>query len=395
MDTRLKIGFFIDTYFPMVDGVIMTVDNYAKRLSPVADVTVFTTVTDKHYIDAHNYRVVRSRSVSLKGSDYRMPLPELDFHFISELKRAKLDIIHIHSPFAIGKAGMRYAKEHGIPVVATIHSQYKLEFLRALKYEALASVALRNMMRLFEEADECWAPHAEMARVYREEYGGRHIPTIRGNATDMLPCKDRAAGRAFVNRKCGLSENDTVFLFVGRLNLLKNILFIVDALKLVREMSDIPFKMLFVGAGQDEDKLRKRIEETGMGDSILLCGRVDDREELACFYARADLFLFPSLFDTYSLVQIEAASQKTPALFIKGSVTGSVVQDNVNGFLAENSASRYAQRIIEIMKDDALRGSVSEGAYRDLYRTWDNEVEAAYQDYRRLVSRLKQERICK
>jgi hypothetical protein len=34
MDTRLKIGFFIDTYFPMVDGVIMTVDNYAKRLSP-------------------------------------------------------------------------------------------------------------------------------------------------------------------------------------------------------------------------------------------------------------------------------------------------------------------------------------------------------------------------
>jgi hypothetical protein len=47
------------------------------------------------------------------------------------------------------------------------------------------------------------------------------------------------------------------------------------------------------------------------------------------------------------------------------------------------------------MKDDALRGSVSEGAYRDLYRTWDNEVEAAYQDYRRLVSRLKQERICK
>ena len=38
---RLKIGLFIDTFFPMVDGVVMVVDNYARRLKKYADVTVF------------------------------------------------------------------------------------------------------------------------------------------------------------------------------------------------------------------------------------------------------------------------------------------------------------------------------------------------------------------
>ena len=56
---------------------------------------------------------------------------------------------------------------------------------------------------------------------------------------------------------------------------------------------------------------------------------------------RADLFLFPSLYDASSIVQIEAASQHTPTLFLKEAATTATVTNNVNGFLEENDVNKY------------------------------------------------------
>jgi len=383
---KLKIGFFVDTYLPMLDGVIMVVDNYAKHLSQIADVTVFTTAIDKSFIDNLSYRVVRCKSARLPTLDYVLPLPDFDLNFKNELERANLDIVHIHSPFFVGQIGLRYAKKHNIPVIATIHSQYKSDFQRALRHEFLTNTAMQNVMKLYNSADECWTVNSGMCRIYQEEYGGSNTPKVHSNATDMLPCGNISDCRRKVNARYGLRDEEKVFLFVGRLNILKNILYIVDALKIVRENCVIPFKMLFVGSGQDEDKLRERIAEAGMEDSIILCGRINDRSELAAVYARADLFLFPSLYDANSLVQIEAASQGTPTLFLKGAVTGSSVTDKVNGFVADNSVEEYARKIIEIISDEELYSEVSEGAFRDLYKPWDTAVANVFSDYQRLVS---------
>lgn len=383
---KLKIGFFVDTYLPMLDGVVMVVDNYAKHMAQMADVTVFTTAIDKSFVDTRSYRIVRCKSARLPTLDYVLPLPDFDSEFKYELEKANLDIVHIHSPFFVGQIGLRYAKKHGIPVIATIHSQYKSDFQRALKHDFLTKPVMQNVMKLYDSADECWTVNSGMCRVYQEEYGGCNIPKIHSNATDMLPCGNVCDHREKVNVKYGLRDTEKVFLFVGRINILKNILYIVDALKIVSENCGIPFKMLFVGAGQDEEKLRERIAETGMDDKIILCGRINDRSELAAVYARADLFLFPSLYDANSLVQIEAASQGTPTLFVKGAVTGSSVIDKVNGFVADNSVEEYARKIIEIISDKELYSKVSEGAFRDLYRPWDAAVASVFGDYQRLVN---------
>lgn len=384
-ERRLKIGFFVDTYLPMLDGVVMVVDNYAKHMSQVADVTVFTTTIDKSFADSLPYPVVRCKSARLPALDYVLPLPDFDSGFKNELEKANLDIVHIHSPFFVGQTGLRYAKKHNVPVIATMHSQYKSDFRRALKHDFLTKPAMQNVIKLYNNADECWTVNADMCRIYQQEYGGRNAPRIHGNATDMRPCTNPSQCRERVNARYGLLDTEKVFLFVGRLNILKNILYIVDALKIVRENCTIPFKMLFVGSGQDEEKLRERIAETEMEDRIILCGRIDDRSELASIYSRADLFLFPSLYDANSLVQIEAASQRTPTLFIGGAVTGSSVVDKVNGFLADNSVVAYAQKIIEIISDEQLCKKVSEGAFRDLYKAWDDAVAAAFNDYQRLI----------
>ena len=132
MKEKITIGLFIDTFFPMIDGVAMVVDNYAKRLSKIANVIVFAPAykeVTETYDSRFPYKIVRCKSLKLLMIDYSLPLPSFDSNFEKELACANLDIVHIHSPFAIGKKGIEYAKNNNIPVIATMHSQYKQDFL--------------------------------------------------------------------------------------------------------------------------------------------------------------------------------------------------------------------------------------------------------------------------
>ena len=95
---KINIGLFIDTYFPMIDGVIMVVDNYAKRLSKYANVYVFAPRIPKtKYNDSiFNYKVIRCKSIDISFIDYALPLPDFDKKFKEKLNNCNLDIIHIH-----------------------------------------------------------------------------------------------------------------------------------------------------------------------------------------------------------------------------------------------------------------------------------------------------------
>ena len=141
---KLRIGLFIDTFFPMMDGVVSVVDNYAKRLVKYADVTVFTIEGRTDFDDSTlPYRVVRCKSLKFKKMDYDLGRPKQDKNFMEALNNSHLDIVHIHSPFSLGKIGVKYAKKHNIPVIATNHSQFKKDFYKATKSKLLTSILLK------------------------------------------------------------------------------------------------------------------------------------------------------------------------------------------------------------------------------------------------------------
>jgi len=389
MEKKMTIGLFTDVFYPMTDGVVMVVDNYAKRLMKYANVIVFAPrYIGKEFDDSiFNYKVVRCFSLKVPFIDYSLPIPKMDNKFIKELKKYHLDIVHIHSPFTVGEAGITYAKKNNIPVVGTMHSQYKQDFLRAVRNERLASTLTKKLIHTYNKCFECWAVNSEVARIFYEDYGYKSLPIVMNNATEMEPVKDYKEACDLINQKYHLN-NERVFIFVGRINALKNIFFIVDALKYVKELSpDLKFKMLFVGTGQDEEELIKLIKKNGLSDEVIMCGKVTDRNLLASLYARSDLFLFPSLYDASSIVQIEAASQHVPTLFLKGAATTATVTNNINGFIEEKDILLYAKRIIEIMNNKELYQKVSNGAYRDLYKTWDDTIDDVYKRYVKLIKK--------
>lgn len=387
---KITVGLFNDSFFPVTDGVVMVVDNYARRLSNFCNVIVFVPnyLFSKFDDTTLPYKVVRCYSLDVPFLDYSLPIPKLDYRFIRNLNKYNLDIVHIHSPFSLGVAGLKYAKLHHIPCVATMHSQFKRDFKRALKSEMLANKFTYKLMKVYNKCDLCFAVNKEVARIYFEEYHYKTMPRVLLNATDMEPVEDNNKTYKGLDKKYNIKWNVKVFLFVGRLNILKNILFIVDSLSVLKQKKpSLKFKMLFVGVGQDEDKLKERIKELNLEKEVLLVGKIEDRIELASIYKRADLFLFPSVYDASSLVQIEAASQKTPGVFLKNTATSSTITDNVNGFLSEETVGAYSDKIIEVMGNKELYKKVSNNAYYDLYRTWDEAVDEIYEIYKDLIAK--------
>lgn len=381
---KLTIGFFIDTFYPMVDGVVMVVDNYARRLCKDYNVIVFCPKPVKGNFDdsVFPYKVVRCNSLPVPFIDYNLPLPEVDLDFSCELNKYKLDIVHIHSPATLGKMGIKYAKKHNSLLIGTLHSQYKQDIKRALKFDGVSSIITRGIVNTFNKCDEVWTVNNSIARLFKEEYGYKRDVRIMQNASSIEPIKDVDGARCRINELSKIDDSYKVLLFVGRLNKLKNIFFIIDALvELEKLKPKYKYKMIFVGSGQDEEDLKKHISKNNLNDKVILTGKITDRELLAMYYRRADLFLFPSWYDANSLVQIEAASQETPTLFIEKTATSYYVDDNINGFLAENTPVGYAKRINEILSNDKLLEDVSHNALRDIYKSWDdivNEVSKLY-----------------
>ena len=389
----MKVGLFLDTFYPMVDGVIKVVDNYATRLAKKGEVVLFCPGV-KGYDEAEDkkypYEIVRCHSLPLGGLDYSLPLGSVDPSFQIPLSRSNVDLVHIHSPFTLGIAGTFYAKIHNVPLIATLHSQYRQDFARQLKLEPAVKMALSTVMMTFNACDECWAVNDAIKALYQKEYGLTAPCKVVQNATDHVPVDDPAAAAARVNERYGLESDDVVFLFVGRINFIKNIDFTVRALKILKDRGH-KFKMLFVGQGQDEHKLKELVESLDLQDIVILAGLVSKREDLQDLYSRAKLFLFPSLYDANSLVQIEAACQSTPSVFLKGARTAATVTDGVNAIVCEPTEESFAGRTEEVMNDEALYLRLSTAAHDQLYVDWDDVVDGVYEKYLEMVEAKKQD----
>ena len=381
----MKVGLFIDTWYPMVDGVIKVVDNYARRLTNYCDVVVFCPDTGQ-VEKALPYQVEQCSSLPFLTNDYSVPLSALDPVFDARLIRSGIDLVHIHSPFTIGMAGLAYAKMNGLPVVATLHSQYRQDFEQNLHFKLSTSIAMDGIMRVFNACDECWAVNGGIKELYQRDYGLTAPCKVRLNATDHVPVSDPAAAAREVNARYGIPADATVFLFVGRINFIKNIDFTVRALARAKELGLSNFRMLFAGKGQDEEKLAALVQELGLTEEVVMCG-LTDKPMLEKLYSRASLFLFPSLYDANSLVQIEAACQGTPTVFLEGARTAATVTPGVNGYVSPATEEAYAHTLLDILADKDGYARVCAAAHRDLYLSWDDVVRDVYADYLRLCGR--------
>ena len=299
-------------------------------------------------------------------------------------------IIHIHSPFALGRLGIRVAKEKKIPVIATMHTRWEFEFKKYLKSDLISKICIKHLIKSYNKCNSCIALNNALIKVYKD-YGYTGEMQIIHNGTDLKIVENKEKSLSKINKMYNLKKNETVFLFVGRIISIKNIFFILDVLKELKERN-FKYKMLYVGDGPDFNTLSKKVKEYKMTDDVILTGKILDRELLKEIYFRADLFIFPSLFDASSLVQIEAASQETPTIFVEGSVTSDTVEDNITGFKEKEDINLFADRIESIINDKELKSRVKKTAREELAKTWDVIAKETYEYYLKVIDKYNAEK---
>ena len=379
---RLKIGIFMDSFYPELDGVVVVIDNLARMLSKYNDVTVVVPYTSTYKEDYKMpYDIVRIKSIDVPFTEYRLGLPQIKINKeYKELLKKDFDIIHIHSPFTMGKLGLKVAKDLKIPCINTVHTRYEFEVKRIAK---ITKQVMKIIMNLYNKCDKCIVVNDPLIEELKE-YGYKKEPIVIYNGTDLTPLNNKEKNIQMVNKLYDIKETDTLLLYVGRLVKTKNIYFLLKSLKLLKE-DNINFKMLYVGTGPEEKKLKNKIKEYNLENNIIMAGELSNRELLSAVYARADLLLLPSIMDTSSLVRIEAAVNGTAGLFIKDSMVASTIKDNVNGYTAELEESKYKDKIKEIISNKKQLKKVSKNAKETLGKTWLSVAEETYREYLKVI----------
>ncbi len=375
-----------DAFHPILDGVAVTVANYARWLGRILGPTVVVTPGPRrHRGDDGGFDVVRYLSVPvIPRPPYRLGLPALDPTLGPRLARRPVDLVHCHSPFSAVRVARTLSRRRRAPLVATFHSKYRDDLEGAVPVRRLVDARIRTIVRFFESADEVWIPSEPAIETLRS-YGYRGRVVVVPHGIDMSPPEDPAAARREADELLGTRPDEQVLLYVGQ------IVWEKDLEILVRALAELAgggrrFVAVLVGEGYARGDLAALGERLGLGDRLRFVGAVRDRMRLRACYARADLFVFPSRYDTSGLVVREAAAVGVPSVLVRGADTAEGVRDGENGFLATAEPASFAAAVDRALADPALRRACGDAAARTLCRPWQEAVAEVAERYRELVA---------
>ena len=150
-------------------------------------------------------------------------------------------------------------------------------------------------------------------------------------------------------------------------------------------VSCVNYKMFFVGTGYAVDEMKALVDALSISEHVVFVGQVNDRSTLKKYYAAADLFLFPSLYDNAPLVLREAAVFHTPGLLVEGATAAEVIQQQYNGFLIQNNTESMIACIRNLYNDKSKINNVGQQAANTLTRSWENVMHEVAQHYERII----------
>lgn len=260
---------------------------------------------------------------------------------------------------------------------------------RLVGYVAGYPFSPETALRVREEKVELLHTHCPIASaILARSLGYEGAYTVMENGVDVPRGRVSAAAVAAATAGYDLPDGVPLFLFVGRLMWYKGLHIILDALRALREQGQ-DFRMVFIGAGGDEKEVRAEVETLRLSDRCFFTGSIADRETLRAWYSRADLFLFPSTFDTNGLVVREAAASGCPSVLIAGSCAAEGVTDGRNGFLIEENAVSLCAKLTALCADREAMRRVGENAMRELYLSWEDAVARANERYAVVLDRYR------
>ena len=369
-----------DSFPPVTDGVANAVVNYGRAITESGSRAVVATPAYPGADDSgFSFPVVRYPSIDmtkLVGYHAGFPFSEKTMQTLMEYP---FDLIHCHCPITSAVLARELRARIHVPAVFTYHTKFDIDIANAIHAKLLQEGAKKLLVDNISAFDEVWTvSHGAGENLRSLGYQGdwRVMPNGVDFARGRVPEEDVRA----VCRDFDLPEGVPVFLFVGRMMWYKGLRIILDALKQLKDEGR-DFRMVFVGKGTDGDAIRAYAEELALCDKVFFLAPCYDREIIRAWYCRADLFLFPSTFDTNGLVVREAAACGLASVLIAGSCAAEDVTDGQNGFFIQENADSMAAMLRRLLPQRELMRQVGENAQKEIYISWEDSIANACRRY--------------
>ena len=381
----MKIGMFSDSFFPIVGGRENVIDNSVRALSKNNQIFVCAPKMKGEIpgkTDAElPYKIYRCKSLRIAKSEY-LATPNKKFKKLVEAERP--DIIHCQTKYGLLHYAFKLRKKFNIPVVTTIHTNYKCVYEETLP-KLIGKFALKRVIRQLNKCDKIFAVSNYMKNQVESLGVKKPIVVLKNGTNPYAPKLSKQEQFDLVNKQFEIDKDAFMFLFVGRLYEVKNIKFQLETIKNLAKTTDKKFLFLLVGSGPDEENYKKICKETEIENYVKFAGQITDNELLSAIYSRADVFYFASIRDNDPLTIVEAAYNGTPSLVVENTGGAERITHNYNGFISKDNLDDMQNAMLDLLNGKYDLETISKNAKNEIPRTWDEIAKDFEKEYQNVI----------
>lgn len=348
----MRIGVFTDSYKPYTSGVVTSITTFREELENLGhSVFIFAPSYPKYQDEEANvYRFFSIPAPTNPGYTLAVPIsPRLSL----TVKKLGLDIVHVHSPFILGRWGAKCARRFGLPLVFTYHTLYE-QYIHyvPMPRELARDLAITYSRHFCNRCDLVITPTREVEQLV-QSYGVQAPVRVIPTGVPIHKFRNRCPG--WLRKNWNIPPEARVCLFVGRLSREKNLEFLLEAFQLVKQQCPQAV-LVIVAAGPLEDELKQHAVDLGfhLDRDVVFTGRLP-YENLIDVYFDADLFTFASVTETQGLVLIEAMAAGLPVVAVSAFGVQDMVDNEVNGYLVSLDRQEFAARVLQLLANEPLR----------------------------------------
>jgi glycosyltransferase involved in cell wall biosynthesis len=319
----LRIACVTETYPPEVNGVAVTVAKIVEGLRTRHEVQLIRprqARTDRPASDERFEEILTRGAPIPRYPGLRMGLP-CKRTLVRLWTRERPDVVHIATEGPLGRSALQAARSLGLPVCSDFRTNFHA-YSQHYGFGVLRQ-AIMGYLRRFHNATQGTMVPTDALRKELEADGFRNV-TVVSRGVDIRrfdPARRSDALRA----QWGAGPDDMVVAYVGRLAPEKNLGTFIAAVEAIRQQNP-RVKLLFVGDGPMNAELHTRCP-----DAVFAGQRTGD--DLAAHYASADLFLFPSVTETFGNVTTEAMASGIAVVAFDYAAAARLIRHDVNGAL--------------------------------------------------------------
>ncbi len=377
---QLRIALFSGNYNYVRDGANQALNRLVDYLlRQGAAVRIYSPTVEKPAFEAVG-DVVSVPAVAAPGRpEYRLPL-RLPISVRRDMADFAPNVIHVASPDIVAHRAISWARRRDIAVVASVHTRFET-YLGYYHLEWLEPSVRAVLRRFYRRCDAIVAPAESTAAILRAQRMNRDISIwTRGiDRTQFNPARRSAEFRA----AHGFGDDDVVVAFLGRLVLEKGLDVFADAIDAAAATGP-KLKVLVIGDGPARDWFATRLPDA------VFAGQLSG-PDLATALASADIFLNPSITETFGNVTLEAMACALPVVAAAASGATSLVRDGKTGTLVEPGAiDEFGAALCKYAAKPALRAK--HGAAGLAYAKtmdWDSINAAVMKVYARVIERRR------